>query len=138
MLQTVSFPMARFYYAGAHSPTAADRAELTAVVRSAITSGGVQVHDVALTSLSVTGTPATGETVHWAVEATLPVEQVGALVAHHSSASFLAFVEGGALALGGNHQNSLYQTTAAVDTSSAPFAGVALSPPPSARRRLLL
>ena len=104
-------------------------------VRAAAAGG---LHDVALTQLSVTGTPATGETVHWLVEATLPVEQVGALVAHHSSASFLAFVEGGALALGGNHQNSLYQTSAAVDTSSAPFAGVAPSPPPSARRRLLL
>jgi len=138
MLKTASFPMNEVYYAGAHSATPPERAELTGVVRSAITSGGVEVYDVVMTSLAVTGTPATGETVHWLVEVTLPVDQVDALVAHHASASFLAFVEGGALALGGSHQNSLYQTGSAVDVSAAPFAGVAPSPPPSSRRRRLL
>jgi hypothetical protein len=135
MLKVVSFPMNEVYYAGSHSDTPPEREELTGVVRSALVSGGVHVYDVSMTSLTVTGTPATGETVHWLVEVTLPVEDVDALVAHHSSASFLAFVEGGAIALGGSHQNSLYQTSNAVDTSAAPFGGSAPSPPPSARRQ---
>lgn len=127
--------MNEVYYAGSHSDSPAEQEQLAGVVRSALVSGGVNVYDVSMTSLVVTGTPATGETVHWLVEVTLPVEDVDALVAHHSSASFLAFVEGGALALGGSHQNSLYQTINAVDTSGAPFGGSAPSPPPSARRR---
>ena len=40
--------MNEVYYAGAHSATPSERVELTGVVRSAITSGGVEVYDVVM------------------------------------------------------------------------------------------
>ena len=129
MVVDARFALDEVYHSGTHTASAQDTAELSAIVRSALASGGVDAYEVGMTTAGTSGTPfddADPETVHWEVYVTVDEAQLQTLIGYQPSGSFRFFMSTAAT---GSHTESLYSSDGTVEVL-ATRAEMAPSPPP--------